>query len=218
MAKATARKPDKNPVARAKLLAALRPERSELYFSQRLVLVEGISDRAYLSAALHLNGQWNAMRRAGRHTLPAEGKSNILQLLTIAQELEIPSFVIFDADGDVTHPDRRRRQELDNQALLTALQLGCAAFPPEIVWDDCCAIWPNNIEDSIRLCFDAADWERITNEARRAIDPSAGGLGKNPALIGELLAVAWAEGKRPDVLMELMKRLKAFGLKHEAAA
>ncbi|SFQ30980.1 hypothetical protein SAMN05216330_1252 [Bradyrhizobium sp. Ghvi] len=158
------------------------------------------------------------MRRAGLHILPTEGKSNILQLLTIAQELEIPSFVIFDADGDETHPARRRRQEVDNKALLTALQLECGAFPPQIVWNDCCAIWPNNIEDSVRLCFDAADWDRINNEARRAIDPSAGGLGKNPALIGELLAVAWAEGKRPEVLVELMKRLHAFGDQKEAAA
>ncbi|MGL3104426.1 AAA family ATPase [Bradyrhizobium sp. BR 1432] len=218
IAKATGRKPDKNPVARAKLLAALRPEPSELYFSQRLVLVEGIADRAYLSAALHLDGQWNAMRRAGLHILPTEGKSNILQLLTIAQELEIPAFVIFDADGDETRPGPRRHHEIDNTALLTALQLGCGAFPPEIVWDDCCAIWPNNIEDSVRLCFDGADWDRINNEARRAIDPSAGGLGKNPALIGELLAVAWAEGKRPDVLVELMRRLNAFGDQKEAAA
>jgi putative ATP-dependent endonuclease of OLD family len=52
IAKATGKKPDQNPVARAKLLAALRPEPSELYFCQRLVLVEGIADRAYLSAAL----------------------------------------------------------------------------------------------------------------------------------------------------------------------
>lgn len=218
ISKATGKKPDKNPVARAKLLAALRPEPSELYFSQRLVLVEGIADRAYLSAALHLDGEWNAMRRAGLYILPTEGKSNILQLLTIAQELEIPSFVIFDADGDEKHPDRRRHHEVDNKALLAALELGGDHFPSAIVWGDCCAIWPNNIEDSVRQCFEAADWDRVNNEARRAIDPAAGGLRKNPALIGELLAIAWAEGKKPEVLTSLIRRLAAFGQAKDAAA
>jgi putative ATP-dependent endonuclease of OLD family len=215
IANSTGKKPDKNPVARAKLLAALRPEPSELYFCQRLVLVEGIADRAYVSAALHLDGEWDAMRRAGLHILPTEGKSNILQLLIIAQELEIPCFIIFDADGDETHADRRRLHEVDNKALLTAIKNDSAAFPAAVVWGDNYAVWPKNIEYEVKRGFEPADWERIGNEARNTIDPGAAGLKKNPILIGEMLSIAWAEGKKPGVLTDLVARLKTFGGQQE---
>jgi putative ATP-dependent endonuclease of the OLD family len=92
-----------------------------------------LSRGRFVRAALHLDGEWDAMRRAGLHILPTEGKSNILQLLTIAQELEIPHFVIFDADGDETHVDRRRHHEFDNRAILAALKLTCDAFPSAVV-------------------------------------------------------------------------------------
>jgi putative ATP-dependent endonuclease of the OLD family len=218
IAKSTGKKPDKNPVARAKLLAALRPEPSELYFCQRLVLVEGIADRAYVSAALHLDGEWETMRRAGLHILPTEGKSNILQLLIVAQELEIPCFVIFDADGNETHVDRRRLHEVDNKALLTAIMNDSDAFPQTVLWGNNCAVWPTNIEDEVKRCFAPADWERIGNEARNTIDPGAAGLKKNPTLIGEILSIAWAEAKKPGILVDLVTRLKAFGVAEEAVA
>lgn len=218
IAKSTGKKPDKNPVARAKLLAALRPEPSELYFCQRLVLVEGIADRAYISAALHLDDEWDTMRRAGLHILPTEGKSNILQLLTIAQELEIPCFVIFDADGDETHPDRRRLHQVDNKALLAALGNDGQPFPAAVLWGDDYAIWPTNIEDEVKRCFDPAEWDRIGNDARRTIDPGAAGLKKNPMLIGEILSIAWAEGKPPTILTDLVERLRAFGGERGAAS
>jgi putative ATP-dependent endonuclease of OLD family len=186
-----------------------------LYFCQRLVLVEGIADRAYVSAALHLDSEWDTMRRAGLHILPTEGKSNILQLLIIAQELEIPCFVMFDADGDETHVDRRRLHEVDNKALLTAIKNDSGAFPAAVLWDNNCAIWPNNIEDEVKRCFEPADWDRIGNDARKTIDPGAAGLKKNPILIGEMLSIAWAEGKRPKILADLVARLKAFGGEQE---
>jgi putative ATP-dependent endonuclease of the OLD family len=218
IAKSTGKKPDKNPVARAKLLAALRPEPSELYFCQRLVLVEGIADRAYVSAALHLAGEWDTMRRAGLHILPTEGKSNILQLLIVAHELEIPCFIIFDADGNETHVDRRRLHEVDNKALFAAIENDSDAFPETVLLGNNCAVWPTNIEDEVKRCFVPADWERIGNEARNTIDPGASGLKKNPMMIGEILSIAWAEAKKPDILVDLIARLKAFGAEEEALA
>jgi putative ATP-dependent endonuclease of OLD family len=210
IANATGKRPDKNSVARAKLLAALRPEPSELYFCQRLVLVEGIADRAYLSAALHLAGEWDAMRRAGLHILPTDKKSNILQLLTIAQELEIPCYVIFDADGDEDHVERRRQHEVDNKALFASMKIDGDPFPAKVLWGKGYAIWPHNIEAAVKLCFDPADWVRIGSLARQKIDPTAGGLMKNPILIGELLSIAWSEAKRPGILTDLVSHLKAF--------
>lgn len=207
--KYSGQKPDKPPVARAKLLAVLRPEPSELYFSQRLVLVEGIADRAYVLGALHLSGKWNELRRAGLHVIPADGKSRLLELLVIAQELKIPVFVIFDGDGDVEKQEHRAKHERDNKALIAALGIACDAFPAEIVLADNCAIWPHKIEAAVKASFSKEEYERIATEARQAIDPGAS-LAKNPALIGEILAIAWATNKEPAALVELNKRLMRF--------
>jgi putative ATP-dependent endonuclease of the OLD family len=218
IADSTGKKPDKNSVAKAKLLNALRPEPSELYFCQRLVLVEGTSDRAYISAALHLDGEWDTMRRAGLHILPTEGKSNILQLLVIAQELEIPCFIIFDADGNEVNQEKRRQHGTDNAALLAAVKSDSEPFPPSVLWGLDHIVWPTNIETEVKRCFEPTVWERVSNQARNAIDPSAGGLKKNPLLIGELLSVAWAEGLRPQVLADAIQRLKTFGAEQGVVA
>ena len=203
------KKPDKPTVARAKLLAALRPEPSELYFCQRLVLVEGIADRAYVSAALLLDEKWDEMRRAGLHIIPVDGKSHMVQLLAIAQELEIPAFVIFDADSDEQNETRRSQHERDNKSLIAALGIKCDAFPTEIVWGENHAIWPNNIEAAVKACFDKTEYEKLVAEARKAIDPGAS-LAKNPVLIGEILEASWAAGKRPEVIVQLTKCLLKF--------
>jgi putative ATP-dependent endonuclease of OLD family len=167
-------------------------------------------DRAYISAALHLSGDWDEMRRAGLHILPTDRKSNILQLLAVAQELSIPCFVVFDADGDETNAERRRQHEADNKALLTAIQIPADPFPAAILWGANYAVWPTNVEDEVKQCFSGADWDRIGSSARNKIDPGASGLKKNPAFIGELLSMAWEEGKEPKVMMDLVDRMKAF--------
>ena len=209
IAKATGKKPDKPSVARAKLFAALRPEPSELYFCQRLVLVEGIEDRAYISAALHLDDKWEEIRRAGLHIIPSDRKSSILQLLAIAQELEIPCFVIFDADGNVVKEEHRALHERDNKALLTALGLKCDVFPKVVEWGDNYAIWPSTLEEEVISALGKAEWEALATKARSAIDPGAS-LKKNPILIGELLSIAWQEGKKPKILTDLADRLIKF--------
>lgn len=213
LATATGKVPDKAPVAKAKLMAALRPEPSELFFCQRLVLVEGISDRAYLSGALHLSDEWEAMRRAGLHIIPTDNKSSILQLLCIAQELSIPCFVVFDADGHAKE-QHKPKHKIDNEALFRALTIQSDPFPAETLWGDNYAVWPHNIEAEIRECFEDTDFIRLEELARAAIDPGAS-LKKSPALVGEFLSLAWSEDKAPQSLIELVFRLKAFGAKME---
>jgi predicted ATP-dependent endonuclease of OLD family len=201
-------KPTKSPAARAALQAALRPEPAEMFFSQRLVLVEGIADRAYASAALHLEGAWEKLRRSGLHIIPTDGKSNILQLLLIAQELAIPTFVIFDADGHASEK-HLAEHERDNTRLMSALGLPDNPFPSDVIWGQDHAIWPQTIEHSVKACFDKDVWERISNQGRNRIDASAR-LQKSPSLIGEILSIAWAEELRPQVLTDLVARLTTF--------
>lgn len=217
IANATGKKPDKPSLARAKLLAALQPEPAEVFFCQKLVLVEGIADRAYLASALHLENEWNAMRRGGLHIVRAERKSGILQLLAIAQELSIPCFVVFDADGHVNKPEWRTQHEQDNKALLKALGHACEPFPATIQWSKTFVVWPKTIEAEIEACFDTGDWDRLNNAARASVDPNAR-VGKNPAFIGEFLQLAWSEDKKPKVLTQLVQSLKEFNTSGEVTS
>jgi putative ATP-dependent endonuclease of OLD family len=206
---ATGAAPEKPNVARARLIAALRPEPSELYFCQRLILVEGVEDRAYITAALHLEDKWTDLRRSGMHILACDRKSNILQLLAISMELDIPVFVIFDADGDVTKEEHRAMHKRDNDALMKALGVQFDSFPTIIVLDAKCAIWPTQLQEHVKNCFEKADWEKLGNDAKKAIDPNAS-LQKNPVLIGELMSLAWDRHQKPKVLVDLVTKLMSF--------
>ena len=205
----TGKKPDKPAVARAKLHAALKPEPAELFFCNRVVLVEGIEDRAYLTTALVLEDKWDYVRRAGLHIVPASGKSAILSLLVIAQELEIPSFVVFDADSHVEKEEWRKAHERDNKHLMSALNIASDPFPAEALWGDNYAVWSTEIELEIKDELGNQTWIDLTNKARKTFDPGEG-LSKNPLLIAETLRLAWEEGKQPSVLTKLTKSLTGF--------
>ena len=205
----TGTKPDRPAVARAKLHAALKPEPAELFFCNRVVLVEGIEDRAYVTTALVLEDKWYTVRRAGLHIIPADGKSEILHLLVIAQELAIPSFVVFDADGHVTHEKHRPFHERDNKHLMAALNIASKPFPSEALWGDNYAIWPTEIESQIKDELGNKTWTDLTNKARQTFDPGES-LAKNPLLIAETLRLAWEEGKKPSALTKLTESLTGF--------
>jgi energy-coupling factor transporter ATP-binding protein EcfA2 len=209
IAEATGKKPDKPSVARAKLIAALRPEPAELYFCQKVALVEGLEDRAFIASALHCEGGWDDMRRAGLHVIPCDRKSSIIQLLAIAKELEIPSYVIFDADGHEDKEEHRKEHERDNVALLKCLGLEDRPFPDGALWHENGVVWPHTLEVEVKKSFSSAEWQTFTNEAKKAIDPGAR-LKKNPAFIGELVSLLWAANRKPDALTALVAGLKKF--------
>ena len=173
------------------------------------MLVEGLEDRAYITAALALEGAWDDIRRAGMHLISCDRKSSILQLLAIAKELDIPCFVVFDADGHEDNDQRRKEHERDNTELLKCLGLKHASFPDKAIWEATCAVWPQTLEEEIKASFKKEDWESFLNEAKKAIDPGAR-LKKNPAFIGEIVSVLWSAKKKPAALMDLIASLTKF--------
>lgn len=92
-----------------------------MFFTSRLVLVEGLEDVAYLSSYLNLLNKWDQYRRSGCHIVPVNGKSEMLRPLVIAKHIGIPTFVVFDSDADEQHPDKRAKHQKDNKALLALL-------------------------------------------------------------------------------------------------
>ena len=120
VAVATGEQPVKPEGTLAKIHQALQPALNEMFFTRRLILVEGLEDVAYLLSCLNLLDKADEFRRLGGHIVAANGKSQLLQPLVIARHMGIPSYVIFDADAD--KPDKNGSQakhEKDNYALLT---------------------------------------------------------------------------------------------------
>lgn len=77
-------------------LHILGTELAEGFFANGVVLVEGRSDKAALSAVARLMGR--SFESAGIALLSAEGKENLDRPMVIFRSLGIPTFVIWDCD------------------------------------------------------------------------------------------------------------------------
>jgi predicted ATPase len=194
----------------AKLHQALLPSLAEMLFTPRLVLVEGREDAAYIQAHLELSGLMERFRRGGCHIVPTNGKENIPQALAVARRLEIPTFVVFDADGDETNEDRRKLHSRDNIALLRLCGLSDGEpFPAEIMWLPGCVIWPTNLGKSVDADMHVELWKQARDQAAVEFD-HASGLDKNPLFIAARLDLAWEAGARSACLQRLCDEIIAF--------
>jgi len=200
----------------AKLHQVMQPNLSEMFFTPKLVLVEGLEDAAYINAWLILSGRWDAFRAGGAHVIPTNGKSEIIRPLIIAKKMEIPVFVLFDCDGDKLHHDDparaasiRSSHERDNRAIFTLVD-GPAEdlFPVAPAWAETFAAWPNDLGDCIK--GDAgAHWGPAGNVASTLCGGS-GGLQKNTLHIGARLKELQRLNANTETLDRLCESIVAF--------
>ena len=204
VAGATGEPPTKPAGALAKIHQALQPGLNEMFFTRRLVLVEGLEDVAYILAYLNLLDRSDDYRRLGCHIVPANGKSELLQPLVIAKHMRIPTYLVFDSDAD--KPDKsgsKAKHEKDNKALLAlADNPGVDPMPATTMRGKGFTMWHSDIGTIIESEIGAADWATYRAEADKRYG-HAGGLRKNSLHIGASLAFAWEAGKRSPSLEAL---------------
>ena len=113
--------------ARTKLAIQTQPKFNEIFFAEKVVLVEGISDLACLEAYLRLSGKKSDFQKSGASIVVCEGKSSLALMLLIAKSFSIPCHVIFDCDSGYEekfreNPDKyqgaRNEHIRDNDAIL----------------------------------------------------------------------------------------------------
>jgi hypothetical protein len=185
---------------------------------------------AYITTGLHLADLWEEWRQLGGHIVAVNGKSEFIQPLAIAQIMNIPTFIIFDADSDIVtklqgvnqQTENARYQKLlaqkschenDNTRILKLLgQPQHAIFPTQVSWQDDFVVWPENIGSAIESDFLAQDWQRW-KQAAQQLHGDIGGLEKNTLFIADLLAAAWAEQKTSPTLGKLCQKLIEFAKK-----
>lgn len=194
-------KPLKPAGVQAKLHQVLQPGLNELFFTQNLVLVEGLEDVSLITSWMVLTDRWNEFRQKGIHIVPVNGKSYLAQPLVIAEGLGIPVFTVFDADGkDTKHQDSHKK---DNEILLGLLGGDSSKpFPNDILWGPRYVVWPESFTEVIKKEIPADKLQTYENKAN-AVYGNAGGLGKNGLHIGAKLQLAFDDGIRPPSLDKL---------------
>jgi len=212
---ATAAKLVKPVGAMAKIHQALQPGLNEMFFTQRLILVEGLEDLAYLMSWLTLSDRMEEFRRLGGHIVPVHGKSELLRPLIIAQALGIPVYVLFDADGDKLEKDAWKKDHTrDNLGLLKLLGGDEAqVFPSTVYHGSNWTIFPADlgaaVDAEIVASLGQEGFNKIKNESLGAFENEKG-LGKNYLQIGTKLAKTFDAGCKPQSLDELCSRLLSF--------
>ena len=188
----------------ARVAQIMQPSQNEIFFTSFAVLVEGQEDVAFISTHLGLGNQLSQFRMLGCHFISAGGKTNLSRLVAIAQELSIPHFVIFDADGDEKKPTDRDKHKKDNLCLMRLCGLkDCDPFPQEILWGERIAVWPENIRKSVCEDLGVGVWTAALATAKDAHDLQEGVKAKNHMLIAYALEQLTEQKKRSVVLAKL---------------
>ncbi len=204
VAEATGKRPLKPEGMLAKIHQALQPSLNEMFFTRRLILVEGLEDIAYLLSCLNLLDKEDEYRRLGCHIVAVNGKSELLQPLAIAKHMGIPIYVMFDADSD--KEDRngsRAKHEKDNLALLKLVgKADEDPMPTATLSGPGFTIWHSDIGEIVKADIGNDEWAKFCEEADKRYG-HAGSLRKNSLHIGTSLAFAWENGKRSPSLEQV---------------
>ncbi len=199
-------KPVKESGMVAKLYPTLRPEISEMFFSKRLVLVEGVEDVAYITSYIQLMDRYSDFRRSGYHIIPVGGKNELIKPLAIAKLLDIEVFVVCDADTDKTKESEVGKHKKDNAAILYLLghEKG-ENWPDYDVKKNNLRMWQTNITETVGPEL-GEQWKQHVDQAA-AYYGNAGGLNKNPLAVSRALESAWASGLRSEALQDLVDEM-----------
>lgn len=195
----------------AKINQELQPQINEIFFTQILVLVEGLEDVAYLTAYLHLLNKWDEYRKRGFHIVHTNGKHHMVEILAITQRLKIPTFVLFDSDSDKEDRNGSRGlHERDNAAILKLCGIESPTpFPDETLWAENVVMWKSDIGKVVEEDVGSVKFSQFKNLAEQSCG-HAGGLNKNSLYISHLLSEAWDGGERSKSLERLCGLILQF--------
>jgi predicted ATP-dependent endonuclease of OLD family len=210
---ATAKRPKTPEGSFMKIAQALQPSLNEMFFTHIAILVEGISDIAYINGYMALTDRWDDFRRFGCHIVACDGKSAMVQPLAIAREMGIPTFTVCDGDQhDRDKPEKRASHERDNKAILRLCEVNDAdPFPDQGVWESNLVMWPEEIEEAVISDLGRDKWVRLNQRVKTDHEiTDVPGLCKNANFITLLLAQAWEDGLKVPSLDRLCKSILDF--------
>jgi len=193
----------------AKLYPSLNPIINEMFFCNVLILTEGIEDVAYVSTYLMLDNKMDDFRRCGCHIVPVDGKDNIIKPLAMAKLLNIPVFVIFDADTDRSLPPEVVKHKKENKKIQELLKYPTVSeWPDNNIFSDNFVMWQTNLTDTIGKEL-GEKYEKYKSETEIYYG-QPGGLNKNPLAIARTLKLAWENNVKSKLLSQVTENIIKF--------
>jgi putative ATP-dependent endonuclease of OLD family len=146
---------------REKLLKELDPERNELFFAKRLLLVEGDTEK--LSFPEYAAGLDIDLDRAGATIVEVGGKRNLKDFAELAISFQIPTGIVYDKDSSDFPKDKKAEEEEYNKMLD-----GLADVENEV------RIWrlENKYEDVVRAAAGQDDYQKLTQKYPNVPNPT----------------------------------------------
>lgn len=199
-------------VARQTLSSTL----AEGIFARGVVLCEGTSDAALIDAVARLSGGFD---RDGIAVVASWGKTVIPLAFSILQHLDIPTFIVFDADGGLVERIKRRATltERDRAAQLESVktknrQLLALSGEAPIDWPDrairrSSANFRDRLEDDLEeiwprlrsACGEVASELGISAKADEVYRRAVQLAGAPPPFVAELITAIRAHVSAPKV-------------------
>jgi len=192
-----------------KIDQTLQERLKEIFFSPSVVLVEGLEDIGFLESYFALMGVRELLHSLGCHVVPTFGKDNMLRPIAIAKLLEIPIFVVFDADGG--DQANRKQNERYNSAIMRLLGLHDAnPFPGDILRKTNFWCWPTKIGEEIKANIGADFWDKAASDHAGEKGLGTSDLRKNHIFIGQVLSKLWESHKKSQNLEDLCASIVNF--------
>jgi putative ATP-dependent endonuclease of the OLD family len=189
-------------------LHILGAELAEGFFANGVILVEGRSDKAALSATARMLGV--SLEAAGIAILSAEGKANLDRPYVIFRELGIPTFMLWDCDQQL--PEAKRTPAID--LALSKLAKPDDQFDAAPTYDlisDCYAHFEKTLEHKLKeeltpevhaVCLEAA-CEQF------GVQPS-NDTQKIPEIVYQTILRAREHGRESEMLKNLVRAMWRF--------
>lgn len=189
-------------------LHILGAELAEGFFASGVILVEGRSDKAALTAAAQMLGV--NFEAAGIAILSAEGKANLDRPYVIFRELGIPTFMLWDCDQQLAEPKRTPTIDL----ALTKLAKPDVQFdapPASDLISDCYAHFERTLEHKLK--------DELTPAAHAACLAAAcepfgvqpnNDTQKIPEIAYQTLLLAKERGHESEMLTNLVRAIWRF--------
>lgn len=197
----------------AKLYPSLNPIVNEMFFCKILILVEGPEDVAYLTSYLILTNNILEFRKYGCHIVPVNGKSNLIKPLSMARLLNIPTFVVFDADTNKERDFEIIQHKKENKSIFTLQGFDQEnEWPENNVYKNNLACWKTNLTDSIKTEI-GENWKKYKDKSALIYD-NAPGLEKNPLAVAKTIELAWDAGDKSNLLISLVDQIIDFAKQH----
>lgn len=189
-------------------LHILGAELAEGFFANGVVLVEGRSDKAALTATARMLGV--NFEAAGIAILSAEGKANLDRPYVIFCELSIPTFIVWDCDQHLPVPKRTSATDLALSKLAKPNDQFDAAPTNDLI-SDCYAHFEETLERKLKDELTPGVYTTCLAYACEpfGVQPSSD-TQKIPEVVYQTILLAKRQGHESEMLKNLVRAIWRF--------